>query len=166
VSDGKPWIESLRKSIDAARCTDDSCITCNAFHMDDLMAALMPHMESAYKVGRMKATARIGRRYVTKNLELSRKLRGVHALHDLWAKLTLLGQTQRLLGDLGVILGDEEIASEAEADIRKTFADRAVKAIWAMNSPEVPGSEHYRSGWADGLEAAMVTLRRLIMDDA
>jgi hypothetical protein len=46
------------------------------------------------------------------------------------------------------------------------LAKRVARAIWALKSPPPPGSEHYRSGWDDGLEAAIdaardVVLRRL-----
>jgi hypothetical protein len=93
-------------------------------------------MESAYKVGGMKATARIGWRYVIKNLELSRKLRLVResVTQDEGVKLTHWTRGwQACARPVLLILGSEEIASEAEAEIR---ARTLREAGWEPCSPE------------------------------
>lgn len=49
------------------------------------------------------------------------------------------------------------------------LAKCVTRAIWALKSPPPPGSQHYRSGWDDGLEAAIdaardEVLRRLAVE--
>ncbi|MDX3034954.1 hypothetical protein [Streptomyces scabiei] len=44
------------------------------------------------------------------------------------------------------------------------LAKRVTRAIFALKSPAPPGSEHYRAGWDDGLEAAMDAARDAVVD--
>lgn len=41
----------------------------------------------------------------------------------------------------------------------EAVAKHVARAIFALKSPQPPGSEHYRSGWDDGLEAAIDAAR-------
>lgn len=41
---------------------------------------------------------------------------------------------------------------------------RVTRAVFALKSPAPEGSKHYRSGWDDGLEAAMEAASRAILD--
>lgn len=43
------------------------------------------------------------------------------------------------------------------------LAKHVARAIFALKSPTPPGSEHYRSGWDDGLEAAMDAARDAVL---
>lgn len=61
------------------------------------------------------------------------------------------------------VLEEDVPALLAELDAVRAERDqaqkRASRAIWALKSPAPPGSEHYRSGWDDGLEAAIDAIR-------
>lgn len=43
------------------------------------------------------------------------------------------------------------------------LAKHVARAIWALKSPAPSGSQHYRSGWDDGLEAAMDAARDAVL---
>ena len=43
------------------------------------------------------------------------------------------------------------------------LAKHVVRAIFALKSPTPPGSEHYRAGWDDGVEAAMDAARDAVL---
>jgi hypothetical protein len=51
---------------------------------------------------------------------------------------------------------DSKAATERDGE---ELAKRIARAIWALKSPPPPGSQHYRSGWDDGLEAAIDAAR-------
>ncbi|WP_189984581.1 hypothetical protein [Streptomyces capoamus] len=69
--------------------------------------------------------------------------------------------------EIAAMLAAVEPAVQSPADrAAEELAKHFAQAIWALKSPPPPGSEHYRSGWDDGLEAAIdaardVLLRRL-----
>jgi hypothetical protein len=46
-----------------------------------------------------------------------------------------------------------------QPDPTAEVAKHVTRAIFALKSPPPPGSQHYRSGWDDGLEAAMDAAR-------
>ena len=43
------------------------------------------------------------------------------------------------------------------------LAKHVARAIWALKTPPPPGSQHYRSGWDDGLEAAIDAARDALL---
>lgn len=48
----------------------------------------------------------------------------------------------------------------SDADLFETdLTKHLVRAVFALKTPSPDGSEHYRSGWDDGLEAAMDAVR-------
>jgi hypothetical protein len=51
----------------------------------------------------------------------------------------------------------------ATTDRAAEVAKHVTRAIFALKSPVPPGSEHYRSGWDDGLEAAMDAARDAVL---
>lgn len=57
----------------------------------------------------------------------------------------------------------ELVAVRAERD---ELAKRVTRAIFALKSPPPPGSQHYRSGWDDGLDAAIDAARAAIEEAA
>lgn len=138
MSDAAPWKATLSNDIECAIGLNQDCGGAEGVYAlrDKVMAAVLPHMESAYKVGRMKATARIGRRYVTRNLELSRKLRLVResvTQAEGVKETPFVRGWQACARPVLLILGSEDIASEAEADIRsRTLRE----AGWVPCSPE------------------------------
>lgn len=69
-------------------------------------------------------------------------------------------------GRLAVVEGAPEMFADAvlavlppPADWAAELAKHVTRAIFALKSPAPRGSEHYRSGWDDGLEAAMDAAR-------
>lgn len=86
---------------------------------------VVPHMVAAYKEGRMKATASIGRRLVQKNLELSRKLRQVR---EAVMNQSHLHSLQNVLTD---VLGEDEGPTTAEQEIRAKALEEV--AEWLEN---------------------------------
>ncbi|MFZ3592242.1 hypothetical protein [Streptomyces sp. BH104] len=54
-------------------------------------------------------------------------------------------------------------AVRAERDeARAELVKRGLRAIHALKSPAPDGSQHYRSGWDDGLEAAIDAVREMV----
>jgi hypothetical protein len=112
MSDEKPWKAALRQSLEQAFVCADGCTGCTQAHFDSLMDAALPHMDSAYKVGRMKASARIGARVVQRNLELSRKLRQIREAVMNQSYSVSLDET------LLALLGEDEGPGIAEQEVR------------------------------------------------
>jgi hypothetical protein len=48
--------------------------------------------------------------------------------------------------------------------VNEELIKRLTRAIFALKSPPPDGSDHYRSGWDDGLEAAMDAVREELED--
>jgi hypothetical protein len=55
-----------------------------------------------------------------------------------------------------------EAVLPAPADRAAELAKHVTRAIFALKSPAPPGSEHYRSGWDDGLDAAIDAAREAV----
>jgi hypothetical protein len=55
--------------------------------------------------------------------------------------------------------GRAPAADRAADELAKTVT----RAIFALKSPAPPGSEHYRAGWDDGLEAAIDAARDAVL---
>jgi hypothetical protein len=75
-----PWRVALRLSVkDAAWKADPGTfnITVVAGLEDAILAAVLPHMETSYRVGRMAGASASAKRLAQKNLELAKKLREV-----------------------------------------------------------------------------------------
>ncbi|MFD9222050.1 hypothetical protein ACFWDI_19010 [Streptomyces sp. NPDC060064] len=51
------------------------------------------------------------------------------------------------------------VPDETAGDVAGEVKRRVTRAIHALKSPAPDGSEHYRSGWDDGLEAAIDAAR-------
>jgi hypothetical protein len=121
-------------------------------------AEVVPHMVAAYKEGRMKATASIGRRLVQKNLELSRKLRQIR---EAVMNQSHLHSLQNVLTDL---LGEDEGPSTAEQEIRakalNEAADIADAAGDAMREADGTWPEEWSSREVrDAVQAAAGKIR-------
>ncbi|BCM70899.1 hypothetical protein EASAB2608_06233 [Streptomyces sp. EAS-AB2608] len=62
------------------------------------------------------------------------------------------------------IVREAEPAPQSPADrAAEEVAKHVVRAIFALKTPSPDGSQHYRSGWDDGLEAAMDAARDAVL---
>lgn len=57
----------------------------------------------------------------------------------------------------------EQTVDTVLAELPAAMAQHVARAIFALKSPLPAGSEHYRSGWDDGLEAAMDAARDAVL---
>jgi len=73
--------------------------------------------------------------------------------------------------DTGVRLGETRtyaasavpVAAPPTEQAAEELAKHVTRAIFALKSPAPPGSQHYRSGWDDGLEASMDAARDALL---
>lgn len=75
---------------------------------------------------------------------------------DRVAETTPVGTSTPAANGTGAPVAASDLAAE---DLAKHVA----RAIFALKRPAPPGSEHYRSGWDDGLEAAMDAARDAVL---
>ena len=66
-------------------------------------------------------------------------------------------------GNLAAYDAGPDAVLPAPADRAADVAQHVTRAIFALKSPAPAGSEHYRSGWDDGLEAAMDATRHAVL---
>jgi len=68
--------------------------------------------------------------------------------------------------DLSEIDIDRLMASSDPVDLvtPEALAKHVTRSIFALKSPSPDGSQHYQSGWDDGLEAAMDAARDALMN--
>lgn len=71
----------------------------------------------------------------------------------------------RIATDLYAELNQSRTELAAVRAERGELKQRVARAIYALKSPAPQGSEHYRSGWDDGLEAS-IDAARTALDEA
>jgi hypothetical protein len=125
--------------------------------LEGLIMAATPHMVAAYKEGRMKATASIGRRLVQKNLELSRRLREVRQA------LESVSEDALARNEALQILGEDEGPTTAEQEIRAKALEYAADAADTVGATLVGTA---RNSEAEGAYMVMSTLRLLAKERA
>lgn len=144
-----PWKAALRSDIECAIGLNQDCGGAEGVCAlrDEVMAAVLPHMETAHKTGRMAGASKAGYRLVNKNLELSRKLRLVREVADALedrqkeepdnARASGLYEAE---SQLRQTFGEDEGASEAEAEIRKKALLEAAEAVTSGDVPYGPSA--------------------------
>ncbi|MFF1684657.1 hypothetical protein [Streptomyces sp. NPDC058254] len=63
--------------------------------------------------------------------------------------------------DVDLLLAELAAVRAERDEARAELAKRSIRAIHALKSPVPAGSQHYRSGWDDGLEAAIDAVREM-----
>lgn len=74
--------------------------------------------------------------------------------------------TQVWSADIGLnkeALAALRLALTNGGDFADTVATYVVRSLFALKSPVPDGSKHYRSGWDDGVEAAMDAAKTAVM---